>query len=121
MNLKHSTILISILIALFACGTAYADEYEYTPDLQYEGVVESNGLTFTWYSENILPGEGLYELNANGRTVNDGGYVVDGEGFIAVASPWGVDEIGTVIETPWGLARVYDYCEDDSYDVYTSW
>ena len=61
------------------------------------------------------------ELNANGRTVDSDGYVVDGDGFIAIASPYGADEIGTVVETPFGLGRVYDVCEDGSYDVYTSW
>ena len=85
------------------------------------GVVEDNGRTYTWYSERVLPGGGLDELNANGRTVNESGYVVDGDGYIAVASPWGADGIGTVIETPFGMAKVYDACEGDSYDVYTSW
>ena len=80
-----------------------------------------NGYEFTWYSEKVLPGDGLKELNANGRTVDSDGYVVDADGFIAIASPWGKDEIGTVVETPFGLGRVYDECEDDSYDVYTSW
>lgn len=90
-------------------------------DFQYRGILEDGGRTYSWYSEKVLPGDGLDELNGNGRTVNESGYVVDGEGYIAVASPWGVDEIGTVIETPFGLAKVYDECEDDRYDIYTSW
>ena len=117
-------------------GVAYADEAwdaecEGTSIVQvetvsadvfkFEGVIDYDGKTFTYYSEKVLPGDGLEELNANGRTVDDSGYVRDGEGYIAVASPWGVDEIGTIVETPFGLARVYDVCEDDSYDVYTSW
>lgn len=91
------------------------------PDLRFSGVVEDNGRVFTWYSQNVLPGEGLAELNANGRHVGEGGYVMDADGYIAVASPWGQDQIGTVVETPWGLAKVYDACEGDSYDVYTGW
>lgn len=91
------------------------------PNLMFCGVVEDNGRVFTWYSQNVLPGEGLAELNANGRHVGEGGYVMDADGYIAVASPWGQDPIGTVVETPWGLAKVYDVCEGSSYDVYTGW
>lgn len=90
-------------------------------DFQYQGVVEYNGRTWTWYSELILPGEGLTELNENGRTVNESGFVVDGEGYISIATPDWNEPIGTVIETPFGLGRVYDYCESDSYDMYCSW
>lgn len=134
--MKHLTIL-AVIAALALPLTAYADEAwdaecEGRPiqsvqntvsasDFQYQGVIEDNGRVYTWYSERVLPGEGLTELNSNGRTVNENGYVVDGEGYIAVASPYGVDEIGTIIETPFGLAKVYDTCENDSYDLYTSW
>ena len=134
--MKHLTIL-AVIAALALPLTAYADEAwdaecagrpiqsvqntVSASDFQYQGVIEDNGRVYTWYSERVLPGEGLTELNSNGRTVNDSGYVVDGEGYIAVASPYGVDEIGTIIETPFGLAKVYDTCENDSYDLYTSW
>ena len=120
-----------MLITLAIPGMAYADDEEYTlpqhqetvsaSDFQFQGVIESNDRIFTWYSERVLPGEGLYELNGNGRTVDGSGYVVDGDGYIAIASPWGIDPIGTIVETPFGMAKVYDVCEDDSYDVYTSW
>ena len=134
--MKHLTIL-AVIAALALPLTAYADEAwdaecagrpiqsvqntVSASDFQYQGVIEDNGRVYTWYSERVLPGEGLTELNSNGRTVNDSGYVVDGEGYIAVASPYGVDAIGTIIETPFGLAKVYDVCENDSYDLYTSW
>ena len=134
--MKHLTIL-AVIAALALPLTAYADEAwdaecagrpiqsvqntVSASDFQYQGVIEGNGRVYTWYSERVLPGEGLTELNSNGRTVNDSGYVVDGEGYIAVASPYGVDAIGTIIETPFGLAKVYDVCENDSYDLYTSW
>lgn len=89
-------------------------------DFKSQGVVYEDGTTYTWYSENVLPGGGLDELNANGRTVDGNGFVVDGDGYIAVASS---DlEMGTVIETPWGEAKVYDTgCASGVIDVYTSW
>lgn len=91
------------------------------PDLRTMGRVYDGENEWTWYSERALPGGGLDELNANGRTVNEGGYVVDADGYIAVASPWGEDAIGTVVETPWGPGKVYDANEGGSYDVYTNW
>ena len=90
-------------------------------DLRIAGVVNDGGNTYTWYSENVLPGNGLDELNANGRTVDDRGFVVDGEGYIAIASPDESVPIGTEVDTPWGPGRVYDYNDGGSYDVYTSW
>ena len=129
-------IAAALAIAMALPMTAYADgmrrhhveqpEQQEQPamsaeDFRFQGVVESHDRTWTWYSERVLPGDGLDALNANGRTVNGSGYVVDADGYIAVASPWGVDSIGTVIETPFGPAKVYDVCEGDSYDVYTSW
>lgn len=92
-----------------------------TPDLRSMGVVESGGETFTWYSENVLPGGGLHDLNSNGRTTNDEGFVTDGDGYIAIASPDESIPIGTEVDTPWGTARVYDYNPGDSWDCYVSW
>lgn len=87
-------------------------------EFQFLGVVEDDGVRYTWYSQNVLPGGGLTELNANGRHV-EGGYVVDGDGYIAVASS--DYEKGTVIETPFGTAKVYDSgCESGVVDVYTN-
>lgn len=86
-------------------------------EFQWLGVVEDDGVRYTWYSQNVLPGGGLDELNANGRHV-EGGYVVDGDGYIAVASS--DYEKGTVIETPFGTAKVYDTgCASGTIDVYT--
>lgn len=86
-------------------------------EFQFLGVVEDGGVRYTWYSQNVLPGGGLDELNANGRHV-EGGYVVDGDGYIAVASS--DYEKGTVIETPFGTAKVYDTgCASGTIDVYT--
>lgn len=87
-------------------------------EFRWLGVVEQDGTRYTWYSQNVLPGGGLDELNANGRHV-EGGYVVDGDGYIAVASS--DYEKGTVIETPFGTAKVYDTgCASGTVDVYTN-
>lgn len=88
-------------------------------EFQWRGVVEDGEHYYTWYSELVLPGGGLVELNSNGRHSEDG-FVKDGDGFIAVAS---CDyEKGTVIETPFGAAKVYDtgYLQPGQIDVYTS-
>lgn len=88
-------------------------------EFQWLGVVSDESHTYTWYSERVLPGGGLDDLNANGRH-SDGGFVKDGDGYIAVAS---CDyEKGTVIDTPFGQAKVYDtgYLAPGQVDVYTS-
>lgn len=94
---------------------------EGVPDLRSMGVVSDGENTFTWYSERTLPGGGLHDLNNNGRTTNDEGFVTDGDGYIAIASPDESIPIGTEVETPWGTAKVYDYNPGDSWDVYTCW
>ena len=99
---------------------AYASEGE-TPDLYTMGVVSDGERTYTWYSENVLPGNGLTDLNNNGRHLDDRGFVVDGDGYIAAASPWGSEPIGTVIDTPYGPAKIYDANEGDATDLYTGW
>ena len=87
-------------------------------EFMYYGVVEQDGIKYTWYSQNVLPGGGLTELNNNGRHV-EGGYVMDGDGYIAVASS--DHEIGTVLDTPFGAAKVYDTgCASGTVDVYTN-
>lgn len=88
-------------------------------EFQWLGVVSDEQHAYTWYSERVLPGGGLDDLNANGRH-SDGGFVKDGDGYIAVAS---CDyEKGTIIDTPFGAAKVYDtgYLAPGQIDVYTS-
>ena len=88
-------------------------------EFQYYGVVDDGTHFYTWYSERVLPGGGLTELNENGRH-SEGGFVKDGDGYIAVAS---CDyPKGTVIDTPWGQAKVYDtgYLAEGQVDVYVS-
>ena len=99
--------------------TFYAEDGISAAEFQWRGVVEDESHFYTWYSENVLPGGGLTELNANGRH-SEGGFVKDGDGYIAVAS---CDYTkGTVIDTPFGQAKVYDtgYLAPGQVDVYTS-
>lgn len=78
-----------------------------------------SGYSFTYYSENVLPGGGL---DIPGRHVNGEGYVCDGDGNICIAS----DDLpyGTVVNVPFGdgTAVVYDCGSGHgNLDVYTSW
>ena len=86
-------------------------------EFQVQGVVYANGVKYTWYSEKVLPGGGL---NIPGRHVDGNGYVCDGDGYICVAScdyPQ-----GTVLDTPFGPAKVYDVCPTSGIvDIYVSW
>jgi len=116
-------------------GTAYSGSYDpelnnnpayinggrgYDNPFQSDGVASIGDQEFNWYSQNVMPGDGLEELNANGRHVDEAtGFVMDGDGYIAVASPWGRDKVGTVVDTPFGQGKVYDANEGGAYDLYT--
>lgn len=80
----------------------------------FNGVVNWNGLKFTYYSQSVLPGGGL---NIPGRHVNADGYVADADGYIVLASS---QPLGTVIDTPFGYqGKVYDRgTSGNHYDVY---
>lgn len=89
----------------------------YTNDFKSAGVVYENGTRYTWYSQNVLPGGGLDELNSNGRHVDDDGYIRDGDGYIAVASS--DHSQGDIVDTPWGQGKVYDSgCDSGTIDIY---
>lgn len=91
----------------------------YTNDFKSAGVVYENGTRYTWYSQNVLPGGGLDELNSNGRHVDDDGYIRDGDGYIAVASS--DHNQGDIVDTPWGQGKVYDSgCDSGTIDIYTN-
>lgn len=85
----------------------------------YHGEIYSGGWRYTWYSENVLPGGGLY---IPGRHVDDEGYVVDNEGRLVAASediPYGT-EIGVPFGS--GVAVVRDCgCPNGTIDIYVSW
>jgi hypothetical protein len=87
-------------------------------EFQMRGVINWGGWTWTYYSENILPGDGLY---LPGRHTDSDGYICDGDGYICLASSslaW-----GTVVDTPFGRqGKVYDSgCASHILDVYTNW
>lgn len=99
------------------------NSYDYssgdTNDFKSAGVVYENGTRYTWYSQNVLPGDGLDELNSNGRYVDDDGYIRDGDGYIAVASS--DYSQGDIVDTPWGQGKVYDSgCDSGTIDIYTN-
>lgn len=69
----------------------------------FSGAVNWGGYRFTYYSQQVLPGNGL---QIPGRHVNAGGYVSDGDGYIVLA---GSAPKGTVYETPFGYrGKIYD-------------
>lgn len=79
-----------------------------------KGVVNWNGMKFTYYSQSVLPGGGL---RIPGRHVNEAGYVADKDGYIVLASD---KPMGTIIDTPFGYkGKVYDRgVSGNHYDVY---
>ena len=69
----------------------------------FSGVINWQGLKFTYYSQSVLPGGGL---QIPGRHVNKDGYVSDGDGYIVLA---GSAPKGTVYDTPFGYqGKIYD-------------
>lgn len=89
-------------------------------DFQFNGVhSDSSGWSYTYYSENVLPGGGL---DIPGRHVDDEGYVCDADGNICIASD---DlEYGTVVSVPFGSGTAVVYDSGSGYgnlDIYTSW
>lgn len=90
-------------------------------DFMFSGVIFENGIRYTWYSQNApgMAGGGLTELNANGRHVDEEGIIRDADGYVAVASC--DHEKGTVVDTPFGEGKVYDYCGvSGTIDIYTN-
>lgn len=85
--------------------------------LKYHGVVKRGGKVYTWYSSKVLPGKAL---KIPGRHTS-GGFVRDKDGYICVAND--VLKKGTVVSTPWGMAKVYDRFGENKpanyFDMYT--
>ena len=91
----------------------------YSPnEFQNAGIIDWGGWTWTYYSEQILPGEGL---DIPGRWTDSDGYVCDGDGYVCLAST-SVDRY-SVVETPFGrTGKVYDSgCASGTIDIYTNW
>lgn len=88
-------------------------------DLYYDGIISYGDYCYTWYSENVLPGGGLY---IPGRHGDENGYICDEDNYICLASD--SLEKGTVVNTPFGkMGKVYDAGTgaSDILDVYTNW
>ena len=84
-----------------------------------KGVVYFNGHKETYYSQRVLPGNGL---NIPGRHVADDGTVRDGDGYICVASDLSYLSRGSVVLTSLGPAKVYDTgCAYGVIDIYVNW
>lgn len=114
------------------CDETYDDEYVvedavsqddydviYTPvDFQNLGIINWGGWSWTFYSQQVLPGEGL---TIPGRHVDYNGYVCDENDYICLASS-SLDK-GTVVDTPFGkMGKVYDCgCPTYILDVYVDW
>lgn len=82
-----------------------------------KGVVYYNGHRETYYSQKVLPGNGL---NIPGRYVAGDGTVRDADNYICVASSDLAK--GTIVETSLGTAKVYDSgCASGTIDIYTNW
>ena len=91
----------------------------YSPsEFMSAGVINWNGWTWTYYSERILPGEGLW---IPGRWTDSDGYVCDENSYVCLAST-SVDRY-SIIETPFGrTGKVYDSgCAYGVIDVYVNW
>lgn len=72
-------------------------------EFMFKGAINWGGYKFTYYSQQVLPGEGL---EVPGRHVNPAGYVADADGFIVMA---GSAPKGTVYDTPFGYqGKIYD-------------
>lgn len=82
------------------------------------GVLHWGGWRWTWYSERVLPGNGL---RIPGRHTDDNGYVCDENNYICLASS--TLKHGSIIDTPLGKqGKIYDSgCASDTIDVYVNW
>lgn len=93
----------------------------YSPDeFQNAGVISRGGYQWTYYSELILPGDGL---NIPGRHTASDGYVCDGDGYVVLAADLSMLPRYSVVDTPFGYTgKVYDTgCAYGVLDVYVSW
>ncbi|MFM1602776.1 G5 domain-containing protein [Helcococcus ovis] len=81
-----------------------SSSYQYSlGQFQFNGVIYWGGYKFTYYSQSVLPGGGLY---IPGRHINEDGYVADEDGYIVLAND---AARGTIIDTPFGYkGKVYD-------------
>ncbi|MGN0331660.1 MAG: coiled-coil domain-containing protein [Lachnospiraceae bacterium] len=82
-----------------------------------KGVNYYKGHRETYYSQRVLPGNGL---NIPGRHVAADGTIRDEDNYICVASS--DYPKGTIVETSLGMGKVYDSgCASGTIDIYTDW
>ena len=93
--------------------------YSYNGLNKRRGAIYYNGHRETYYSEKVLPGNGL---RIPGRHVADDGTIRDENGYICVAADPGFLARGTVLITSLGPAKVYDSgCAYGTVDIYVNW
>lgn len=93
----------------------------YSPnEFQNSGVINWGGYDWTYYSELILPGDGL---DIPGRYTTENGYVCDGDGYVVLAADLSMLPRYSVVDTPFGReGKVYDTgCVYGVLDVYVGW
>ena len=84
-----------------------------------KGVVYFNGHKECYYTQTLLPGEGLY---LPGRHVAEDGTIRDGDGYICVAANLKFLPRYTKVMTTLGPGIVYDTgCAYGTVDIYTDW
>ena len=96
-----------------------SSNYIYSPnEFKQSGVIYWGGWKWTYYSEKILPGEGLW---IPGRWTDSDGYVCDENGYVCLAST--SVERYSIVETPFErTGKVYDSgCAYGVMDVYVNW
>ena len=97
----------------------YSGIYSYNGLNKRKGAMYFNGHRETYYSEKVLPGNGL---NIPGRHVADDGTIRDENGYIAVAADPGYMARGSILITSLGPAKVYDSgCAYGTIDIYVNW
>lgn len=99
----------------------YNSDAVYSPsEFQNTGVIDWGGYEWTYYSELILPGEGL---DIPGRHTIEDGYVCDGDGYVVLAANLDMLPRYSVVDTPFGrTGKVYDTgCSYGTLDVYVGW
>ena len=99
----------------------YDSDAVYSPsEFQNTGVIDWGGYEWTYYSELILPGEGL---DIPGRHTTEDGYVCDEDGYVVLAADLDILTRYSIVDTPFGrTGKVYDTgCSYGTLDVYVGW
>lgn len=99
----------------------YNSKYDITSNYltKSKGVVYYNDHKETWYSQKVLPGNGL---DIPGRHVADDGTIRDKDGYICVACDPEFYSKGSKLMTSLGPAKVYDCgCTYGTVDIYVNW